>query len=94
VLSCSRIALALQPRDGVDLLRGIGVRSASWLPLACDSGVHRKHDDVTKQYDVAFVGNVFPDRRVELLGIIQRRYRNSLIGQAYVEDMARTYSAA
>ena len=35
-------------RDGVELLRGIGVRSASWLPLACDPGVHRKHDDVAE----------------------------------------------
>ncbi len=81
-------------RDGVDLLRGIGVQSASWLPLACDPGVHRKHDDVAKQYDVAFVGNVFPGPRAELLGIIQRRYRNSFVGQRYFDEMARTYSAA
>ncbi len=81
-------------RDGVDLLRGIGVRSASWLPLACDPGVHRKHDDVAKQYDVAFVGNVFPGPRAELLGIIQRRYRNSFVGQRYFEEMACAYSAA
>ena len=32
------LVLAAQ-RDDVDLLRGIGVRSASWLPLACDPGV-------------------------------------------------------
>ncbi len=81
-------------RDGVDLLRGIGVQSASWLPLACDPGVHRKHDDVPKQYDIAFVGNVFPGPRGELLGLIQRRYRNSFIGQCYFDEMARTYSAA
>ncbi len=79
-------------RDGVDLLSGIGVQSASWLPLACDPGVHRKHDDVAKQYDVAFVGNVFPGPRGELLGIIQRRYRNSFVGQRYFEEMACAYS--
>jgi hypothetical protein len=45
-------------RDGVDLLRGIGVSSASWLPLACDPDIHRKHDDAAKQFDVAFVGNI------------------------------------
>ncbi len=81
-------------RDGVELLRGIGVQSASWLPLACDPDVHRKHDDVAKQYDVAFVGNVFPGPRGDLLGLIQRRYRSSFVGQCYFDDMARTYSAA
>ena len=55
-----RVVFAAQ-RDGVDLLRGIGVSSATWLPLACDPEIHRKHD-VAKQYDVAFVGNIFPAR--------------------------------
>ncbi len=81
-------------RDGVDLLRGIGVRSASWLPLACDPGVHRKHDDLAKQFDIAFVGNIFPGPRADLLTLIQRRYKNTFAGQAYFDDMARTYSAA
>jgi hypothetical protein len=55
-------------RDGVDLLRGIGVRSASWLPLACDPEIHRKHN-VAKQYDVAFVGDMFPGPRGDLLSV-------------------------
>ena len=80
-------------RDGVDLLQAIGVSSASWLPLACDPEIHCKHD-LAKQYDVAFVGNIFPGPRGDLLGLIQRRYRNSLIGQCYFEEMARTYSAS
>ena len=80
-------------RDGVELLRGIGVRSASWLPLACGPEIHRKHD-VAKQYDVAFVGNIFPGPRGDLLSLIQRRYRNSFVGQCYFDDIARTYSAA
>ena len=80
-------------RDGVELLRGIGVSSASWLPLACDPDVHRKHE-LAKQYDVAFVGNIFPGPRGDLLGLIQRRYPNSFVGQCYFDEMARTYSAA
>ena len=80
-------------RDGVDLLRGIGVSSASWLPLACDPEIHRKHE-LAKQYDVAFVGNIFPGPRGDLLALIQRRYPNSFVGQCYFDDMARTYSAA
>ena len=39
-------------RDGAERLRAAGIESASWLPLACDPAVHRKHD-VPKQYDIA-----------------------------------------
>ena len=49
-------------RDGVDQLRRIGVSTATWLPLACDPHVHRRHE-VPKQHDVAFVGNIFPGPR-------------------------------
>ena len=53
-------------RDGAERLRRAGIASATWLPLACDPEIHRKHE-VAKQYDVAFVGNVFPGPRAELL---------------------------
>src|ERR1700679_1858045 len=80
-------------RDGADQLRCAGVASAAWLPLACDLEIHGKHD-VAKQYDVAFVGHVFPGPRAELLNLIRRKYPSSFIGQCYFEEMARTYSAA
>jgi hypothetical protein len=40
-------------RDGAARLPAAGIDSATWLPLACDPGIHRRHD-VPKQYDVAF----------------------------------------
>jgi GT2 family glycosyltransferase/2-polyprenyl-3-methyl-5-hydroxy-6-metoxy-1,4-benzoquinol methylase len=80
-------------RDGAARLRGEGIASAAWLPLACDPELHRKHD-VAKQYDIAFVGNVFPGPREDLLELIQRRFPSTFIGRAYFEEMARTYSAA
>ncbi len=80
-------------RDGADQLRRAGIESATWLPLACDPEIHCKHE-VGKTYDVAFVGNVFPGPRIDLLGLIRRRYPRSLVGNAYFEEMARTYSAA
>jgi spore maturation protein CgeB len=80
-------------RDGADRLRGEGIETATWLPLACDSEIHRKHD-VPKEYDVCFVGNEFPGPRAELLRVIQRKFLNCFIGQRYMEDMATTYSAA
>jgi glycosyltransferase involved in cell wall biosynthesis/tetratricopeptide (TPR) repeat protein/2-polyprenyl-3-methyl-5-hydroxy-6-metoxy-1,4-benzoquinol methylase len=80
-------------RDGADRLRRAGIATAAWLPLACDPEIHRKHEIAT-QYDVAFVGNVFPGPRQELLELIRRRHRNVFIGQCYFDEMARTYSAA
>jgi GT2 family glycosyltransferase/tetratricopeptide (TPR) repeat protein/SAM-dependent methyltransferase len=79
-------------RDGAQRLRQCGIASATWLPLACDPNVHRLHK-VPKQFDLAFVGNLFP-RRSELLELIRRRYRNVFIGNRYFEEMAKTYSAA
>jgi GT2 family glycosyltransferase/tetratricopeptide (TPR) repeat protein/SAM-dependent methyltransferase len=80
-------------RDGAERLERAGIANASWLPLACDPAIHRKHD-VSKQFDVAFVGNLFDGPRADLLDVIQRRYRNSFVGRCYFEEMARTYSAA
>jgi len=80
-------------RDGVQRLRAEGIASAEWLPLACDPEFHTKHD-LPKQYDVAFIGNVFPGPRADLLDLIARRYPDTFIGNAYFEEMARTYSAA
>ena len=31
-------------RDGAERLRAAGIESAGWLPLACDTGVHRRHE--------------------------------------------------
>ncbi len=90
-LQCDLVFAA--QRDGAERLRRSGIASATWLPLACDPDVHRKHD-VAEQFDVAFVGNVFPGPRGELLDLIRRRYRRAFIGNAYFEEMARTYSAA
>ena len=80
-------------RDGADQLRRAGIDSATRLPLACDPEIHRKHE-VAQRYDVAFVGNVFPGPRTDLLDLVQRTYPRSFLGNAYFEEMARTYSAA
>ena len=80
-------------RDGAEELRRAGIARATWLPLACDPEIHRKHD-VAKQYDAAFVGNLFPGPREELLDLLRRKCPNSFIGQCYFDDMAKTFSAA
>jgi GT2 family glycosyltransferase/2-polyprenyl-3-methyl-5-hydroxy-6-metoxy-1,4-benzoquinol methylase len=80
-------------RDGAEQLRQQGIASAVWLPLACDPELHGKHD-VAKQFDVCFVGNVFPGPRADLVDRIQRHFPNTFVGQRYFEVMAQTYSAS
>ena len=80
-------------RDGAQQLEAEGIAQAEWLPLACDPDVHRRFD-VAKVHDVAFVGNLFPGPRAELVHLLQRRFRSTFVGRAYFEEMARVYSAA
>ena len=70
-----------------------GHTTATWLPLACDPEFHRKHDG-PKQFDVSFVGHLFPGLRSELVELIQGHFRNSFIGQRFFEEMAQIYSAS
>ncbi|HZW32277.1 MAG TPA: glycosyltransferase [Isosphaeraceae bacterium] len=86
------IVLAAQ-RDGAARLEAEGIAPASWLPLACDPEIHRRHE-VEKVHDVAFVGNLFPGPRTELIERLRRRFRSMFAGRAYFEEMARIYSAA
>ena len=79
--------------DGSQRLKQAGIESAVWLPLACDPEIHRKHD-IQKEYDVCFVGNLFPGQREELLELLQRHYSNSFIGRRYFDEMAEIYSAS
>jgi O-antigen biosynthesis protein len=62
-------------RDGAESLRRADINSSAWLPLACDPELHRKHE-VAEQYEVAFVGNVLPGPRADLLNLIRRKRRS------------------
>ena len=80
-------------KAGAEALRRAGVTGAAWLPLACDSGVHRPHD-VPKEHDVSFVGNLFPGPRAELVELLRKYFPSHFVGRAYFDDMARIYSAS
>jgi len=80
-------------RDGAAQLEAEGIAPTEWLPLACDPDVHRRFDG-EKIHDVAFVGNISPGPRADLLGLLHRRFRSMYVGRAYFEEMARIYSAA
>lgn len=79
-------------RNGTERLRGHGI-DATWLPLACDPELHGRQKVATR-YDVAFVGNVLPGPREELLTVVQQRFPRTFVGRRYLQAMAETYSAA
>ncbi|MBI3862380.1 MAG: glycosyltransferase [Planctomycetia bacterium] len=78
-------------KDGALRLRERGISNAMWLPLACDPEIHAKHN-LPKQFDISFVGNLFPGPREDLLRLIHEKFPNSFIGQRFFMDMACTYS--
>ena len=63
----------------------------AWLPLACDPGVHRKHD-VAKQYDISFVGRFCPGPLNELLDLLRHKIASHLVRQGYFDKTARICS--
>src|SRR5581483_10598893 len=73
-------------RDGAEALRQAGIGSAAWLPLACEPEVHGKQE-VAKEYDVCFVGNISPGPRAELVDLVRRHFRNTFVGRCYFEEM-------
>lgn len=78
-------------KDGAERLCQAGLPT-TWLPLAFDPEIHRPHATECR-WDVGFVGNLVGQRRRELLALIQQRYTNSFIGQAYFDELAQVYSS-
>lgn len=78
---------------GAEQLRADGITNAAWLPLACDPEIHGRKQ-TQQQFDIAFVGHVFPGERERLLNEIQERYPRSFVGQSYLDEMATVYSSS
>ena len=78
-------------RAGVELMRSAGIRNVHWLPLACDPEFHQRYD-VSKRFDVCFVGNLMPGPRVELIQRLQAKFSSMYVGRDYFHAMAQRYS--
>jgi O-antigen biosynthesis protein len=66
---------------------------ASWVPLACDPGVHGGSIQA-QQYDIAFVGTEGGIPRKFYLQEIRERYPKSYIGHASYTSMGDIYRAS
>tara|TARA_R110000868_G_scaffold376770_1_gene641855 strand:+ start:2389 stop:7095 length:4707 start_codon:yes stop_codon:yes gene_type:complete len=80
-------------QDGASRLFTEGIKTAQWLPLACDQEIHRPHV-MDKIHDFAFIGNLIGQERRTLLDLLSKKYPAHFIGQKYFEEMARVYSAS
>jgi GT2 family glycosyltransferase/tetratricopeptide (TPR) repeat protein/2-polyprenyl-3-methyl-5-hydroxy-6-metoxy-1,4-benzoquinol methylase len=80
-------------KEGAERLLSAGIAGCEWLPLACDPEVHRRLT-VDPEYDVAFIGHVFPGPRQELLEQVLRHFPRSFIGQVPHTEMCEAYSRA
>jgi len=80
-------------QNGAEQLRAAGITAAQWLPLACDP-VTQGWRSTPNQYDVAFVGNIFPGERAELLQLIQKNIPRSFLGRADYRRLGEIYSSA
>jgi GT2 family glycosyltransferase/Flp pilus assembly protein TadD len=79
-------------KNGAQTLREDGIRSASWLPLACDPEIHRRNPEIEPSLDVVFVGNIFPGPRQQLLEAMASAFPSHFIGRAFFEEMSRRFS--
>mgnify|MGYP001171398301 CR=1 FL=1 len=79
--------------NAVQMVQEAGIEQAKWLPLACDPEIHGRRE-FGNQYDLAFVGHIFPGERETLLALLQKHHPHSFFGQADYRRMAEIYSAA
>lgn len=78
-------------RDGADDLQAAGL-PATWLPLACDPEIHRRHD-VAKAWNLGFVGRLTGERSAHL-EYVAAHVPDVMAGACLFEEMARLYSAS
>jgi spore maturation protein CgeB len=76
-------------KEFVEPLKRTGCKNVFWLPLACDSEIHRRYD-LPKIYDVCFLGSLYPQRK-QLLKRLSCKFK---VYQGYklFNELTRFYS--
>jgi GT2 family glycosyltransferase/tetratricopeptide (TPR) repeat protein/2-polyprenyl-3-methyl-5-hydroxy-6-metoxy-1,4-benzoquinol methylase len=80
-------------KDGAEAFHDAGIRSAKWLPLACDPEIHCQRA-IARDFDFSFVGHLVTSERKVLFEQLQSEFPNSFVGQAYFDEMSEKYSAS
>ncbi|MCF6154446.1 MAG: glycosyltransferase [Candidatus Brocadia sp.] len=79
-------------RAGLEKLRQMGIEHSTFLPLATDPTIYKYLPGTEKKHDVAFVGNIYPNRRA-LLDRLKQKF-NVLEAKAFMGDMVRIFNEA
>ncbi len=77
-------------RQYIDDFKRAGIERVFWLPLGCDPEIHGKRD-VSKVYDVGFVGSLNDHKRIKMLEKISEKF-NLHYERCFLEKMAEVYS--
>ena len=81
-------------KDAVERFKADGVPNPIWLPHAVEPQAYPPFNLAAKTYDVAFVGHVSSDNRIEMLDRAFREFSNFFYGQRLFEEAARKYNEA
>ena len=83
-------------RKSAARLRRLGIRNVNWLPLGCDSEVHKRLPGISAQHDICFVQHPSSwDEGCEQLATwFQSTYPRSFSGAVPSEQMAKICSAS
>ncbi len=77
-------------RQYIDDFKKAGIERVFWLPLGCDPEIHGKRE-VSKVYDVGFVGSLNNTKRIKMLEKISEKF-NLHYERCFLEKMAEVYS--
>ncbi len=75
---------------GLQKLQQMGITHCSFLPVATDPTIYRYLPGTKKKYDVTFVGNIYPNRRI-LIDRLKSKF-NVFETKAFMEDMVRIFN--
>lgn len=83
VYTAQKVTVEQFAKDGV---------KATWLPCAVEPLAYPKYELASKHYDVAFLGHVNSDNRIEALDRLFKEFPNFYFGQRHFEEAARIYA--
>jgi len=78
-------------KSALEAYKKFGITDVRYLPLAMSPAVHRKMH-VEKQHDVAFVGNIHPNRK-PFFERLQKRF-DVQVTRAFMDEMVRIFNEA
>ena len=79
-------------REGVERMKADGVPHAQWLPHAVEPKAYFPFNYIVKKYDIAFVGHINSENRIDALDRMFREFPNFFYGQRLFEEAAQVYS--